>query len=178
MGQVIVHAGGGIDSVELGEHGLEVGLGHAGKADEVLAGEDEDTLVAEECFEGFEPGIVETMAWYGKPDEVAWSTVTDVAVKMMTLLTFLALSPPSRADEQMGEPFFSGDTYVRIFFTAYASMNRITRAEAIDQLFPVCVDDEALFVPEIHPSGDHGRRNTFLLTHSRREFGCRRDRQR
>ena len=87
-----------INANELGEHGLEVSFGHAGEADEVTAGKDEDTLISEKSFKRFEPGIVETMAWYGQPDEVVGTIVVDMAVEMMALLTLLWRAMKGSAD--------------------------------------------------------------------------------
>ena len=62
MGHVVLHRIVGGVAVVLGKHTLEVGFGHAGKADEVLAGKDEDTLIAEKSFKRFESGIIMTMS--------------------------------------------------------------------------------------------------------------------
>ena len=50
MGHLVLHTGGGIFTVELGEHGFEISLGHACEADKVLALKSTDSIT-EQYFE-------------------------------------------------------------------------------------------------------------------------------
>ena len=179
MGQFVLDLFIGFATCVVGEHGLEMGIGHAGKTDEVLAGKDEDTLVAEECFEVAQSGIVETMARYGKPDEVAWSTVADVAVEMVALLAFMRFTPTSCTDEPMRWIVLVGDVHMRIFLTAdFIVANQIAVAESIHQLLSIGVHNESVFVSEIRLASDHRRRDAPFSGHSSRGFGGLRSRRR
>ena len=91
----------GINGV-VGEHGLEVGFGHAGPADEVLAGIDGE--VCEEFFEGFEPVVIMTMSRFGEPDDVLHSIVRRDTIEVVTFEVRVVMGTmPSGGDEEVNE---------------------------------------------------------------------------
>ena len=119
MGHFVLHdlvGRTGINGV-VGEHGLEVGFGHAGPADEVLAGIDGE--VCEEFFDGFEPVVIMTMSRFGEPDEVVRSVVELVTIKMMALLSFSRDTPSCGTDEPVCLSFFPSDSEMQVFATTF-----------------------------------------------------------
>lgn len=99
VGHFVLHdfVGGAGVAVEAGEHGAEVGFGHAGEADEVPTGEDGD--VRDERLEGFESSIVMMMPRDGEPDEVIRAVVKDVTVEVVTLLSVFGFAMEGGADQ-------------------------------------------------------------------------------
>ena len=139
----------------LGEHGLEVGFRHAGKANEVLAGEDEDTLVTEERFECIESGIVVPMAGSGEPDEVVRSVIKLITVEMMTFLSFVRNTPSCGTDEPMDLAFLACDSRVDVLTAAF--VEQMTWSDFVGQFITGGRLDMSTFVGIIGCTFNHGR---------------------
>ena len=176
MGHLVVHAGGGIFTVVLGEHGLEVRFRHAGEADEVLTGEDENTEIAEFSLECFQSGIVVSMAGSGEPDEVVRSVIELVTVEMVTFLSFARNTPSCGADEPMDLPFFACDGRVDVLTAAV--VESIIRAELVGEFIAGGCLDMSTLVGIVGCTFNHRRWDAPFNGHSSRGFGCQRNRRR